>query len=42
MTFIVLSAVMRHGLKAGEQEEEAALTLLGGIPVRDIRAGPQR
>lgn len=33
---------MRHGQSAREQEEEAAVTLLGGIPVRDSRAGPQR
>lgn len=31
---VVLSAVMRRGHNAREQEEEAAITVFGGIPGR--------
>lgn len=33
--FLILSAVMKHGQNASEQEEEALIILFGGIPVRE-------
>lgn len=33
--FLILSAVMKHGQNAREQEEEALVILFGGIPVRE-------